>query len=108
MRAEVGDVPRTWSVMPVEPDSARAFAICELLSVWRTTVPVSTFPGAHEALVAKDTAYDSPPGASIAFTMARYRPGGPLRWPSTGREPCRDECSTPPGSMIVKVMKLPG
>jgi len=41
------------SVMPVEPDSARALAICELLSVWRTTVPVSTFPGAHEALVAK-------------------------------------------------------
>src|SRR5712692_349068 len=108
MRADVADVPCTCRVMPVEPDWARALAICELLSVWRTTVPVSTLPAAHEALVANDTAYGSPPGASMARTIARYLPGGPLRWPSTGRVPCRDECSTPLGSMIVRVMKLPG
>src|SRR4030081_1924181 len=108
MRAEVGDVPCTCSVTPVDPESARAFAICELLSVWRTTVPVSTFPGVHAALVANDTAQASPPGTVMAWTMARYRPGGPLKLPCTGEAPLREVCSTPVGSMIEMVMKLPG
>src|SRR6266851_3378346 len=49
MRADAGEVPRTWSVIPVEPESVSAFWICELLRVWRTTVPLSTLPSTGEA-----------------------------------------------------------
>src|SRR5476651_741513 len=79
MRAEVGEVPCTCSVMPVEPAWARALAICELLSVSRTTPPVSTLPAEHGASVAKASEYDSPEDGTLsAVTSALYRPAAPL------------------------------
>src|SRR6266568_5956299 len=108
MRAEVGDVPWTEIVTPVEPDWASAFAICELLRVSRTTPPVSTLSAEHGASVAKATANASAAGTSMPCTIARHRPGGPLTWPVTGDAPLRDACSEPLGSMSERVTKLPG
>src|SRR5260370_40183843 len=78
MRAEVGDVPCTCSVMPVAPDCDSDCAICVLLTVWRTTPPVSTLPSTHPALVANEIAYGSPPGTLRARTITRYPPPGPV------------------------------
>src|SRR6266851_1479929 len=65
MRADVGEVPRTWSVIPVEPESVSAFWICELLRVWRTSVPLSTLPDAQAASVANESAYASPVDGNV-------------------------------------------
>src|SRR5437879_13723070 len=108
MRAEVGDAPWTEIVTPVEPDSASALAICELLSVSRTTPPVSTLSAEQGASVAKATANASAVGTSMPCTTARHRPGGPLTWLLAADVPLRDACSVPFGSMSERVMKLPG
>src|SRR5438132_6632191 len=108
MRAEVEDAPWTVRETPVEPESASALAICELLSVSRTTTPSSTLLAEHGASVAKDTAYASATDTSTACTMARHLPGGPLTCPVTGDVPLRDACSVPFGSINESVMKLPG
>jgi len=104
-RADAGDVPWTCSVTP---ELASACESWSLLSVCRTKPPVSTGSALQELLVANETAHASPPGTSSARTIARYRPGGPLRFACSGRELCFDVCATPAGSMIVSVIKLPG
>src|SRR3954471_4593437 len=109
MRADVGEVPCTLRVTPVTPESAMVLAICELLSVWRTTVPPSSaLPAVQGALAANATTNASAGDTSIACTVAVYFPGGPLRLPTTGEAPLRDAWSTPLGSLIESVMKLPG
>src|SRR6202035_9181 len=100
MRAELLDVPCTWIVMPEEPAAERLCASCVLLSVSRTEPPVSTLPDEHPALVAKDTAYGSPPTTSTACTMARHRPGAPSMEASAPRA----ACWTPVGSMTVRLI----
>src|SRR6266513_4807206 len=109
MRAEVGEVPCTLRVTPVTPASAMLLAICELLRVWRTTAPPSSgWPAVHGALVANATANASAGDTLIACTVAVYLPAGPFRLPTTGEAPLREACSTPLGSLIESVMKLPG
>src|SRR6266446_468945 len=108
MRAEFGDVPCTCSEMPVAPDCDSDWAICALLTVWRTTPPVSTLPSTHPALVANEIAYGSPPGTLRARTIARYRPGGPLTVNRTGGPPCWVGSWAPFGSVSVTLIKLPG
>ncbi len=101
-------MPWTEMVTPLVPDSASLVAICELLSVSRTTPPVSTLSAEHGASLAKDTAYASATATSTPRTMARHRPGGPLTRPVTGDAPLREACSVPLGSISESVMKLPG
>ena len=72
MRAEVGEVPCTWRVTPVDPDCASAFAICELLKVWRTTVPVSTLPEAQAA-------FRMSPDTTVTLTAAQLQKNGNLQ-----------------------------
>src|SRR2546422_10531647 len=106
MRAEVGEVPCTLRVTPVTPESAMLLAICELLSVWRTTVPPSSeLPAVHGALVANATTNASADETSTACTVAVYLPAGPPRVPRTGEAPLREACSTPVGALIGSGMK---
>src|SRR5438270_1271570 len=109
MRAEVGEVPCTLSETPSAPDWERLLAICELLSVSRTKEPpVSELPAVHGALAANATTNASAGETSMACTVAVYFPAGPLRLPTTGEAPLREACSTPSGSLMERVMKLPG
>ena len=71
MRAEVGEVPWTAMVTPVVPESASALEICELLKVWRTVVPSSTWAAAHGALLASATTNASAGETVTAWTTAR-------------------------------------
>src|SRR4030088_115618 len=105
MRAELVDVPCTWTVIPVPFKDCASWL---LVRVSRTIDPVSTFSLTQAALVANETAYGSPPGTSTACTIARYRPGGPLSVPVTGEVPLREACSTWLGSMTDSVMNEPG